>query len=133
MTKAFRLVFGAAAVMAAALGTVQAQPVTVTRSIPGYICMRLNVSREQMVSRDLNVPVYAEPSARSAVIGRASETMIVRSPANVENGFVQILFFNGREAWMLGSLLKPYAVPEAPGARCTPAVLSNGRIGFNDK
>ncbi len=93
--------------------------------------MRLNLPREQMVRRDLNVPIYAAPNIQSARIGNASAALIVKSPVNAENGFVQLLFFNGQEGWIQGALLKPYATPEIPNARCTPAVLSNGRIGFD--
>ena len=110
-----------------------AQPVTAVRAIPGYMCMRLNVSREQMVSRELDVPIYAAPSAQAARIGNASAALIVKTPMDVQNGFVQLLFFNGEKGWIQRALLKPYVTPEIPNAHCTPAVLSNGRIGFDYK
>jgi len=107
-----------------------AQPALTGKPIPGYVCMRLNLSREQMTSRQFNVPVYAGPSEASERVGQASAVMIVRSPANVENGFAELLFFNGRRGWLQRSLLRPYKTIEAPNATCTPEILPNGRIGF---
>ncbi len=111
--------------------TAQGQPVTVVRPIPGFACMRLNLPREQIISRDLDVPVYAGPSVQSPRAGSAFATMIVHSPMNIQNGFAQLMLLNGREVWIQQDLLKPFATPEAPNSRCTPSVLSNGRIGFN--
>jgi hypothetical protein len=107
-----------------------AQGLTAVNPIPGYICMRLNLPRDQIVSRSLNIPVYSQPSSSSALIGQASAAMIVKSPIHDENGFAEILFLDGRHAWIQQNLLRPYATPEAPKASCTPSIMSNGRPGF---
>jgi hypothetical protein len=116
--------------IAAAGVTASAQSLQAVRPLAGYVCMRLNVPRNQIVSRDLNIPVYAEPSQSSEKVGQASAALIVRSPLHVESGFAEILFPDGRRAWIQKTLLRPYATPEAPEAHCTPAIMSNGRIGF---
>lgn len=110
-----------------------AQPITVVRTIPGFACLRLNLPREEMISGTINAPVFSAPSPQAPRIGTASAVMIVKTPMNVSNGFVQILFFNGQEGWMQKELLKSYNTPELPNGHCTPAVLSNGRIGFDYK
>ena len=123
----------AAVLVAAAVGVpagAGAQGLTAVRPIPGYTCMRLNLSAEQMMDRNLSVPVLTEPSAQSARIGEASATLIVREPMHVQNGFAEILFLDGRKAWIRRELLRPYATPAAPNARCTPSIMSNGRPGF---
>jgi hypothetical protein len=106
------------------------QFLTAVKPIPGYVCMRLNLPRDKIVSRDLDVPIFAEPSLRAPKIGQAAATLIVRSPMRVENGFAEILFLDGRVAWIQKDLLRPYATPEAPDAHCTPSIMSNGRPGF---
>jgi hypothetical protein len=100
------------------------------RPIPGYVCMRLNLSREQMLARPFNVPVFAEPSSTSGKVGQASATVITKSPLHVQNGFAEILFLDGRIAWIPVNLLGPYATPANPNAHCTPSIMSDGKPGF---
>ena len=110
--------------------TAQAQYLTAVRPIPGYVCMRLNLPREQVLSRDLDVPIYQGPSASSPRLGSATAALIVKSPMVVSNGFAEVLFLDGRPGWILATLLGPYATPGNPNARCTPSFISNGRPGF---
>jgi hypothetical protein len=111
-------------------GPALSQGLTVIRPIPGYVCMRLNLSREQMLARPFNVPVFAEPSSTSGKVGQASATVITKSPLHVQNGFAEILFLDGRIAWIPVNLLGPYATPANPNAHCTPSIMSDGKPGF---
>lgn len=109
---------------------VQAQYLTAIKPLAGYACMRLNLPREQLLSPDLDVPVYQEPSTSSPRLGKAAAALIVRSPMIVRDGFAEMLFLDGRVGWVSASVLGPYATPSNPNARCTPSMMSNGRPGF---
>lgn len=118
------------AVFALATGA-SAQGLRAVKPIPGYMCMRLKLTHEQVVDRSFAVPVFVGPSASSGRLGNASAIVIVKSPLHTENGFAEILFPNGRPGWITKDVLAPYATTEYPNAHCTPSVMSNGRIGFN--
>lgn len=107
-----------------------AQPLTAVRPLDGYACMRLNLPREQMVSRTLNAPIFAEPSSSSRQISQASAVVITRSPMNIRNGFAEVLTLDGKPGWFPERLLGPYATASNPGAHCAPVLMSDGRPGF---
>jgi hypothetical protein len=107
-----------------------AQGPTAVQPLPGYKCMRLKLTHEQVVDRSLQIPVFVGPSSASGKLGNASAIVIVKSPMHVENGYAEILFPDGRTAWLTRDLLIPYATPEYPNADCTPSLMSNGKPGF---
>ncbi len=111
-------------------GPALSQGLTVIRPIPGYVCMRLNLTREQLIARPFNVLVFAEPSYGNDKIGQASATIIARSPMHVQNGFAEILFLDGRTAWIPADVLEPYVTSANPNAHCTPSMMSDGKPGF---
>ena len=117
-------------ILALYAGQVWSQGLTASRPIPGYSCMRLNLSHDQITNRQLNVPVFEKPSSSSSRVGQASATVIVRSPLNIQNGFAEMMFLDGRQAWIAKDMLMPYATAAAPNARCTPSIMSDGKPGF---
>ena len=69
---------------------------------------------------------YCPISRAVEVLGERWSVLIVREPRVVVNGFVQVLQFNRREGWIEGRHIKPMD----PFARCTPSVISNGKLGI---
>lgn len=114
----------------AAVAAAQAQYLSAVRPLTGYVCMRLNLPREQLLSPDLDVPIFQSPSTSSPRLGKAAAALIVKSPIVVRDGLAEILFLDGRVGWVSASVLGPYATPANPNARCTPSMMSNGRPGF---
>ena len=122
-----------AAVLLAAMAvghTAAAQGLTAVKPLAGYVCMRLNLTREQMLDNSLSVPVFAHPSSTSPKIGEASATVITKSPMESQNGFAEILFPDGRPAWIQVNMLVPFRNSLNPTAHCTPSLLSNGKPGL---
>ena len=125
----YRIAFWTVVVASASMPC-DAQYLQAVRPIPGYVCMRLNLAREQIMRPDLDVPVYQGPSLSSLKIGQAAAALIVKSPMVVRNGLAEILFLDGRVGWVQASVLGPYATPSTPNAQCTPSIMSNGKPGF---
>jgi len=115
----------------AASGLAFAERVSVVRHIPGYRCMALNLSPEQMMDRSVEVAVYSQPSTTSPKLGVAGATVAVRDPTVASKGFVQVLFPSGQTGWMAASVLKPWRPAAGTHGTCVPAQLSNGRLGFD--
>jgi hypothetical protein len=101
------------------------------RVIPGYICMALKLTEQQMMDPSVHVPIRTAPSSDAAVTGNAIATVIVASPTREQNGYLQVLQLDGRIGWMQADFLKPWQNPSGNGQRCYPSVMSNGRLGFD--
>jgi hypothetical protein len=101
------------------------------RPIPGYVCMALNLSDQQMMDPSVHVPIRAAPSSEAATTGNAIATVIVALPKKEENGYLQVLQLNGRTGWIQAQFLKPWQNPGGNGQRCYPSMMSNGRVGFD--
>ncbi len=104
---------------------------TVTGHLQGYVCMAPNLTHDQLMVFENLPPIYTEPRANAQQIGVASASVIVASPMRVENGFAQVLHMDGRPGWMRADMLKPWTNANNPNTRCTPAMMSNGRPGFD--
>lgn len=98
--------------------------------LQGYSCMMLKLTNEQIRSNSVTVPVYNGPSTASGEAGIASAVLIVKNPLNVQNGFAESLFPDGRTVWIKADYLQPYRSASNPNARCTPSMMSNGKPGF---
>ena len=98
--------------------------------LQGYSCMMLKLTTDQIRSNSVTVPVYNGPSTSSGEAGIASAILIVKSPLNIQNGFAESLFPDGRTVWIKADWLQPYRSASNPNARCTPSMMSNGRPGF---
>ena len=103
---------------------------TEAKPLPGYQCMMLNITEQQSMDPTFHVPVRAQPSASARVVGTAGSVVIVRVPAKPVNGFLEMLFPDGRQVWIAAEAVRPYHSLGDPNAKCVPEILSNGRIGF---
>jgi hypothetical protein len=103
---------------------------TEAKPLPGYQCMMLNITEQQSMDPTFHVPVRAQPSASAPVVGTAGSVVIVRAPAKPVNGFLEMLFPDGRQVWIASDAVRPYHSLGDPNAKCVPEILSNGRIGF---
>ncbi|WP_338929230.1 hypothetical protein WDZ11_22335 (plasmid) [Roseomonas mucosa] len=104
---------------------------TITGHIQGYSCMSLNLTHEQLMVFENLPPIFSAPDVKSQKIGVASASVIVASPMQVHNGFARVLHMDGRPGWMKADMLKPWYNVNTPSTRCTPAMMSNGRPGFD--
>ena len=112
-------------------GSVSAEGLHIVRPLPGYTCMTLNITDQQSMDFSFHVPVREAPSDTAPVVGWAGANVAVRTPAHVENGFLETLFPTGRTVWIAENMLRPYRSLSNPQATCTPALLSNGKPGFD--
>ena len=108
-----------------------ASGLTVVRHLSGYQCMSLNLSEQAMMNPTIHVPIKAAPSPSAATIGNAIATVIAREPETTQNGYVSVLFLTGRPGWVQAQYLKPWRNPGSSGQQCVPAMMSNGRLGFD--
>jgi hypothetical protein len=106
-----------------------AQEVTAVKPIPGYKCMNLAISHDQVVDPNFEVPVYRDPSPNSPKIGVATVIPFIREPFRPNQQFQQMLRLNGEVGWIETKWLIPFFSPSHPKAVCSPWVMSNGRIG----
>ncbi len=114
-----------------AVSTASGAAVTAIREIPGYRCMALNLNAQQMMDPSVVVPVLSQPLSTAPQIGIASSTVAAKDPLNITNGFIEVLFPLGQSGWVIQSYLRPWQPAAGTSARCKPAWLSNGRLGFN--
>lgn len=130
-----KLLAGAVLVTGCFVGLAQAQrtvPVGphVTGHIQGYECMGLRDGFQEADWEQLP-RVLAEPKRGSAEVGIATMSVIVKSPHVLQNGYLQVLHMDGRPGWVEAKVLEPWVNNNAPGVRCVPAMMSNGRPGFD--
>lgn len=111
-------------------GVAHAQGLTAVRPLPGYICMQLAISPEQLADPKVGVPILDAPSRSAAIVNYASSVVIVRDPPQASGGFLRVLRLTGQEGWIEARYLRPWANPYVPTARCVPSMMSNGRPGF---
>jgi hypothetical protein len=109
---------------------VLAQGVHVTRPLPGYQCMSLNLSEAQMESNTVQVPILAQPTKTGRPVGTAASVVLAKSPLHEVSGYAEIMRLDGHPGWVAGSYLKPWRSLDGSPGECVPAVMSNGRYGF---
>jgi hypothetical protein len=117
------------------IGLAQAQQAVpigphVTGHIQGYECMGLKAGPVNETWDDLP-RVLAEPRRGAAEVGIATDSVIVKNPHVLQNGYLQVLHMDGRPGWVEAKVLEPWVNNNAPGVRCVPAMMSNGRPGFD--
>lgn len=108
----------------------QAHPTHTVTILPGYVCMALNLPEDEMMNPNVEVPIFSGPTSASTQIGRASSIVIVAFPLVSSNGYARVLHLNGKPGWISEKFIKAWSSPGGTGDRCYPALLSNGRIGF---
>ena len=115
-----------AATLALAAVPAHAQRVYVVRPLDGYACARLNATDAQMLNPNgTGINILVEPRPDAPVGTTASAILFVRQPAQPVNGFLAVMQINGRPGWINVRHVRSYD----PNTRCTPSVMSNGRIG----
>ena len=108
-----------------------AQSVHAVKPIEGYACKSLVATEaQQMDTRWAGVPILTGPSPSAPRGTIAAATVIAKEPAHVVNGYAEVLQLTGQPGWIEADKIGPYRSRSNPFARCTPSVLSNGRIGF---
>mgnify|MGYP001565289257 CR=1 FL=1 len=120
---------------AAALSAVSfigsAHALTVKQYLPGYRCMMLNVSHEQMMDFAHPVMFKASPDDGASNALTATPQVAVKIGAPNVNGFTEVLQMNGKPAWIRSGLLAPFYLKDAPQTPCKVAVMSDGSVGFS--
>lgn len=107
-----------------------AEALKAVRPIGGYSCMQLNLTEQQMFDPSAVPAVMEQPSSGAKRIGSAASIVITESPVRSQNGFVAMMMPNGKKGWVEAAKLAPYRDDAHPSVRCTPSVMSNGRIGL---
>lgn len=115
---------------AAITATAHDQHLTAVRPLPGYACMMLNLSNDQLRDAGSLPPVLAAPAPGAPKIGIASGIVLAKIPAQPTNGYDQVLLFNGKQGWVAAAMLRPYRSASDPHAHCTPSLMSDGRPGI---
>lgn len=108
-----------------------AQGIRAVKPIEGYACKSLVAPEAQQTdTRWAGVPILTEPSPSAPRGTNAAAIVIAKEPAHVVNGYAEVLQLTGKPGWIEADKIGPYRSRSNPFARCTPSVLSNGRIGF---
>ena len=103
---------------------------SVTGHIQGYECMGLRAGPPDETWDDLP-RVLAQPQNGAPEIGIATDSVIVKLPHVLRNGYLEVMHMDGRPGWLPAKVLEPWINKNAPGVRCQPAMMSNGRPGFD--
>jgi hypothetical protein len=92
--------------------------------LSGYQCYNIDAAALKLTPEDAwegkgFPPVFKGPSEDSGKLGVASGPVFVAWPLQKQNGFVQMLRFNGDIGWISGSVIRPlYRDPGSKGG-CT--------------
>lgn len=87
--------------------------------LPGYTCMTLNQTHDQLYNRADMVPIFASPGGPK--VGLSGSVVFVRQPSHIVHGYAEILRLNGQPGWIARDILKPMS------GHCTPMLRDNGR------
>lgn len=99
--------------------------------IPGYRCMSLDLSDQELIDPHVVVPIKAEPSSDAPTSSTAASIVFVASPSDQTNDYFRVLQFNGKTGWIKADIVKPWSSPDGDTkATCTPSMMSDGRPGF---
>ena len=120
-----------AAVVCSVTGAAHAQGIHAVKPIEGYTCKNLVATEAQLMDFHwAGVPIQTEPSPSAPRGTIAAAVVFAKEPAHIVNGYAEVLQLNGQPGWIEASKIKPYHSASNPFARCTPAMMSNGRIGI---
>jgi hypothetical protein len=108
-----------------------AQGVRAVEPIQGYVCKVLDITEAQALdTRWAGVPILTEPNPAAPRGTIAAAVVFAKEPAHIVNGYAEVLQLTGQPGWIAADKIKPYRSASNPHARCTPSVLSNGRLGI---
>lgn len=113
---------------------VSAAGVQAVAPIEGYACMQLARDAAHLMDPTSAPPMLSAPDASAPTLGIAPYVVIARVPARVVNGYAETLWLGSTRdhpvtGWVSAGALLPYRSTTAPGARCTPTWMNNGRAG----
>jgi len=108
-----------------------AQGPQVVKRLIGYQCMTLNLDPAAQQNFENLPPILSEPSPVASRVGIASASVIVATPLKAINGFYRVLHLNGQTGWIEANKLKPWINTNSPSTQCFPAMMSNGKPGFD--
>jgi hypothetical protein len=102
--------------------------------IEGYACMQLARDAVHLMDAASVPQMLSAPSVDAPTLGAAPYVVIARVPERVVNGYVETLWLGSTRdhsvtGWVSAGALLPFRSATAPGARCTPTWMSNGRVG----
>jgi hypothetical protein len=125
----FCTVLIAGATLAVGAGSAQSQGLHAVRSLPGYVCMGLNLTEQQMMTE--RVAMLDKPEASGRPIGYLG-SIVIASVSSPVNGYQRVLRLDGLPGWLSASLLKPWKSPSGDDSKkCVPILMSNGRFGVD--
>lgn len=101
------------------------------RPLPGYVCLKLALSPEQVADPTRGVPIRDAPALSGHIVGWVPSVVIAPASQQPNSGFIQVLFPDGRRGWTQTVALKPWSSDYNPDQRCIPSVMSNGLIAFD--
>ena len=112
----------------------QAAGVQAVAPIEGYACMQLARDAAHLMDPASAPPMLSAPDANAPTLGIAPYVVIARAPARIVNGYAETLWLGSTRdhpvtGWVSAGVLLPFHSTTAPGARCTPSWMSNGRAG----
>ncbi|MGF1277652.1 hypothetical protein [Acetobacter pasteurianus] len=97
----------------------------------GYTCMMLTETAAQSMDFQHPVSFKMKPSDSAPNAGPVGNQVAVKIGTNVINGYVETVDFAFRPRWVAQKYLVPYHAKADPSATCTPAIMSNGHLGFD--
>lgn len=110
---------------------VAAQGLRAVEPIPGYVCMELNATDQQMMDPNFRVLVRRAPAPDAPVLGTAAARVAVAEAVAPVNGYLRTLFPNGEVGWIAQRDVRPWRSPSGSAtSRCVPSLMSDGRPGF---
>jgi len=110
---------------------VHAEGLHAVRPLPGYVCLKLALSPEQIADPTRGVPIRDIPALSGRIVGWVPSVVVAPASQQPNSGFVQVLFPDGHRGWAQAAALKPWSSEYNPDQRCIPSVMSNGLIAFD--
>ena len=135
MSKVLLLIAGTVLTLGASgVPGTQAAGVEAVAPINGYACMQLARDAAHLTDAPSVPHMLSAPSPDATSLGAAPYVVIARAPERVVNGYAETLWMGSTRdrpvtGWVSAGVLLPFHSSTAPGARCTPTWLSNGRAG----
>jgi len=105
-----------------------AQGLHAVRPIPGYACMMPKLGDVRSFADLPRIMEYPDPASKP--VGLAGTIVLARNPLHIENGYAEVLRFDGHPGWISADGLQPYHSASNPEAHCVPSIMSNGLPGI---
>ena len=106
--------------------SLKAEGLKAVSPLAGYVCMELSTQS----APGIEVPIRSAPSRTASVVALAASVVIVKATPLPDQGFWEVLRLNGERGWIEATSVQSWHNRNAPGAKCVPSMMSNGRPGF---